>query len=229
MAQTLQYPFDFSFREESTFDNFHLGDGKNSALLGLLREFPDSTTRFCFLYGPPGCGKTHLLQALCHDSETAVYLPLREMRPHGPDSLKGMQSYDYLVLDDADRIAGLRDWEEALFFLFNALHDRGGRICMAANAAPASLRMSLPDLQSRLQLAVIYELHEPDDALKREILSARAAARGIGLGDEICEYIMGRSRRGMHELLGVLDTLDELSLAQKRRVTVPFLKEIFGW
>jgi DnaA family protein len=93
----------------------------------------------------------------------------------------------------------------------------------------AALPLALADLRSRLQLSVVFEVQPLDEAGRLEVLLQRAHQRGIELKDDVAAYIMARSPRGMLDLLSVLDRLDMLSLAEKRRVTIPFIRSIFAW
>lgn len=223
-----QYPFAFSFRDAPGFTRFHLTP-ENAELVAMLRGFEQGPQAFCFLWGAKGSGKTHLLQALSHASETAVYLPLRDLLPHGPDCLQGLEQVAFLVVDDVDAIAGYPAWEEALFRLLLAWQATGGKLCMAAEHNPQSLALGLKDLQSRLQLALVYEVKPLDDAARQAVLMARARDRGIELKGEVAAFLLTRSPRGMADLLDILEQLDALSLAEKRRITIPFVKERFGW
>lgn len=228
VGSSFQLPFAFSFREELNFASFHPTPA-NAPLLQYLQGFEQGKDQFCFLWGAAGSGKTHLLQALCHASATAVYLPLAQMLAHGPQSLDGLDAFAFLVFDDVQVLAGQRDWEERLFQLFNALHARGAHICLAADRNPAALPLALADLRSRLQLSVVFEVQTLDETGRLAVLKQRAHQRGIELKEEVAAYIMARSPRGMLDLLAVLDRLDELSLAEKRRVTIPFIRSIFNW
>jgi DnaA family protein len=105
----------------------------------------------------------------------------------------------------------------------------GGRLCFAATDVLALLPLQLADLRSRLQLCVSYEVVENADAAKALIMRLRAEQRGIELKDEVMQYIMLRNSRNLHDLMAVLDKLDTLSLAEQRRVTIPFVKEIMSW
>jgi DnaA-homolog protein len=228
MTDSFQYPFDFAIQTELSFDNF-VSSPANAALLHFLQGFAHSNERLCYLWGGMGSGKTHLLQALCQGSDRAVYIPLQQMLAHGPHTLDGLETLDMIVLDDLQVVAGQIAWEEKLFELFNAVQAAGGRLCFAATAGLALLPLQLPDLRSRLQLCVSYAVVENEDAAKALIMRARAEQRGIELKDEVMQYIMLRNSRNLHDLMAVLDKLDELSLAEQRRVTIPFVKEIMHW
>lgn len=228
MGGSFQLPFVFPFRETLAFDNFQAQDA-NAGVLQYLRGFEAGADQFCFLWGSSGSGKTHLLKALSHASTTAVYLPLAQLLPHGPASLEGLEHYPLLVLDDVQVLAGDQAWEEQLFQLFNQVHACGAHICMAADRSPTQLPLTLADLRSRLQWSVIFEVQALDDNGRQWVLQQRAHDRGIELKDDVADYIMRRSLRGMSDLLAVLERLDTLSLAEKRRITIPFIRSTFGW
>ena len=228
MNGVFQYPFDFSMRGNFAFSTF-LDDGTNTALLHFLQGYPRPSEQFCLLTGKSGSGKTHLLQALSQQHEQSVYLPFKLLLRHDPVLLEGLHVYPLLVIDDLETIAGNRAWEEAFFRLFNAAHAAGSQLCMAVEGDANQLPWVLADLRSRLQLAVKFTVRELGDADKSGVLLAEAARRGILLKDEVTEYLMHRSSRNLHDLMQVLDRLDTLSLSEKRRMTIPFIRERMGW
>jgi DnaA-homolog protein len=223
-----QYPFEFRPRTELLFSNFLLRPA-NAPLQHFLLGFTTSLERLCLLHGAYGSGKSHLLQALCQHSESGVYLPLRQLLPYGAGALDGLDAFPLLVIDDVQAIAGDTAWEHRLFELFNNVHAGSGRLCLAADRPAAQLPLQLADLRSRLQLCVPFEVQDLDDAGKVEVLQRNAAQRGLELKDEVAQYILQHSTRGMHELMAVLDKLDRQSLAEQRRLTLPFVKACMDW
>jgi DnaA family protein len=228
MSSVFQYPFDFVIRKELLFSNF-VCMADNAPLVHFLRQFMQARERLCFLHGVRGSGKTHLLQALCQHSEHGVYLPLAQLLPYGPATLDDLEQLDLLVLDDVQVIAGNPEWEHKLFELFNAVHAGQGHLCLAADEAPGRLPLQLADLRSRLQLCVPFEVQELDDQHKTEVLRLNAEQRGMELRDDAAQFILLHSSRNLHDLMALLDRLDRLSLAQQRRITIPFMKACLGW
>ncbi|MGV8604435.1 DnaA ATPase domain-containing protein, partial [Pseudomonas aeruginosa] len=62
-------------------------------------------------------------------------------------------------IDDLDVLVGKREREEGLFHLFNRLRDTVRRLLLAASKSPRELQVNLPDLKSRLTMALIFQLH----------------------------------------------------------------------
>ncbi len=222
-------------RDETNFDNFFV-TGANRPLVSSLQGQP-AVAQFNYIWGAPSSGKTHLVQALCHDRAeqglAALYLPLGEAVEQSsdltPDMLQGANSLSMVCMDDVDAIGGDERWERALFNLYNELLDTDTRLVVTANCAPQQLQLSLPDLQSRLQAASVFQLATPDDVEKREILCLRAANRGMEINEQLGDFLVQRSERSLSGLMSVLDELDRATLERRRRLTIPLIKEVMGW
>ena len=207
-------------RDDVNFDSFL--EGGNAELVAVLRA---ATAPFIWLWGSPGSGKTHLLQAACAAARAGVaYLPLARGSGLSPDALAGFETAGVLCIDDADEVAGDPPWERALFGLFNASVEMGTRLIFAARAAPRSLPWVLEDWRSRAAACAVYHVRELDEAGRVEVLRRRAQRRGLELPAETAEYLMKRTTRDLCSLLAVLDALDEASLAAQRRLTLPFIR-----
>ncbi len=209
-----------------TFANF-CPDG-NEGILDALGSCPQSL----WLHGPRDSGKTHLLQAVCHraqgQDESAAYLPLKLMRELGPDTLDGLEQCSWICLDDVDAVLEQGDWEPRLFGLVNQAMDHGARLLMAARPPAADVSVALPDLRSRLRGAVAFSVQALDDEQQSEALRRRAHSQGYDLPEDAVRYMQRHVVRGLGQLCRVLDRLERASLSQKRRITVPFVREVLA-
>uniref|UniRef100_UPI003562C26A DnaA regulatory inactivator Hda n=1 Tax=Halopseudomonas sp. TaxID=2901191 RepID=UPI003562C26A len=186
-----------------------------------------------YLWGAPGSGRSHLLQAACHQmveaGGLAMYLPLAEVIEHGPSLLEGMEEVDLLCLDELDALVGQARWQETLFHLYNRLREQGGRLLLSAGAPPRNMAFDLADLTSRLGWGLVFQMQPLDDQSKQEVLKLRAEGRGLQLTDEVARYMLNRGARGMGELFAALEKLDQASLQAQHRLTIPFVKRVMGW
>lgn len=210
-------------RESATFDNFV--PGSNEVLLQALRQSCDDGQGFIFFWGPDGEGKSHLLQAACNQvGSGSVFLPLGEPGLV-PEMLDGLEQMKLVAIDNLAAIAGDAAWETALFNLYNRLRDQGrGVLIVAAEQPLASVGLQLPDLQSRLAWGLVFQLIVLSDEQKISALQQRARGRGIELNDDVANYLLRHCRRDMAGLFELLDKLDQASLAEQRRLTIPFVK-----
>ena len=229
--QGVQIPLALSPRASWQFRNFL--PAENQSIYAALQQFavaPATGEQWVrWLLGGSGSGKTHLLSAWVNAADQAGlragYLSLAQVP--APAMLQGMEEQAALALDGVDAVLGQRAWDEALFHLFNALHDRGQRLLLASRTPWAELieqRAILPDLVSRLRTALVYPLKPLDEDMCMQALSLRAEERGIVLSDEVVRYLRTRSSRDVHALFELLDTLDRQSLVDQRRITVPYVR-----
>ncbi len=233
IVTTSQLVLGVKLRDDARFDNFH--GNRNADVAARLRSLSAKPEAIpvIVLCGAPDTGKSHLLQAVCHEAETrgqsSVCISITELEALGPEALSGLEAQDIVCLDDLDRIAGEAAWEEAVFHLYNRVHDSGGLLIVSLSEVPAELPFALPDLLSRLNHGLMLQLGIYRDAERAGILMARAEQRGLVMGDEVAAFIMRRAPRRLEDLLAILDTLDENSLQAQRRLTIPFVKTVMGW
>ena len=200
----------------------------NEALVALLCELADGGDGAgCWLWGAAATGKTHLLQAACDRAgDRSVYLPLAEMSEMSPELLEGLASRELVCLDDIDAVAGDAAWEEALFDLFNQIHDAQGHLVVAASMSPRECPVALADLKSRLTQLPAFQLRSLDEAARVLALQLRAKHRGLDLPGDTARYLINRSRQDMASLYSLLDKLDLEALRAQRRLTIPFVREV---
>ncbi|MBL1260944.1 MAG: DnaA regulatory inactivator Hda [Thiotrichaceae bacterium] len=223
-----QLPLSIRLRDHATFKNFSLADNQQLVTTLQCAVAADGDTTPLYLWGASGCGKSHLMQAACHQmaarDEVAAYLPLRDYQMFSPEILDGMESLALVCVDDIEAIAGLHEWEEAIFHLYNRMQGNDSQLVVAANAAPQGLALVLPDLMTRLGWGLVFQLNELNDEQKVVALQARAEAIGMQMNDDVARYLFSRTRRDMHSLFSLLEALDDATLVAQRRLTIPFLK-----
>ena len=208
-------------RADAVFESF--APGHNSEILTALRS---ASAAAVWLWGAHGSGKTHLLQAVCAEAgDSAAYFPLDRALALPPDALTGFERSRVLCIDDVDAVAGNPVWEQALFRLFNEAVELRTRLIFAAAVAPRHAAWVLEDWRSRAASCVVYQLRELDDEGRIEALRLRAAQRGLQLPHETSEYLLKRMPRDLPSLFQILDALDEASLVEQRRLTIPFIRD----
>ena len=197
--------------------------------MSVLRH-PDQHKLNVYLWGRTGTGKSHLLQASCTAAAQAqlniAYIPLGEAESLSPQLLEGLEDLALICLDDIDSIAGNSEWEQAIFHLYNKLRDVHTPLVITAQHSPKGSPIQLPDLKSRLAWDHVYHLLPLDEKSALLALQGRARSRGFDLPDEVSDYLLKRVARDMHNLFAILDKLDKASLIAKKKLTVPFVKDL---
>lgn len=227
-----QLALQVSLPAHAVFDTF-ISNG-NEALVVQLKNIiqQPSFGETLFFSGKQGSGKTHLLQATCHASAEpaqAVYLNLANP-DYTYEVLEGWDNSQLICLDNIDIVDGDADWEEALFDLFNRRLERPqGQIAsllMSASKSLNELNFKLPDLRSRLSSGLIFQITELAEQHLSLALTAHANQRGFEIPTDTMNFLMSRLPRELSELMSWLDKTDKASLEAKRKLTIPFVKEL---
>ena len=218
MTPGTQLPLDIRLRDDATAANY-IGEAGHRLL---------TATGIVYLWGESGTGRSHLLQAACHNAgalgSRAIYLV--EVTRYAPDVLYDLEQLELVCVDDIHQVVGHTAWETALFHLVNAVRDRKGTLLLSADRPAARLDVGLADLKSRLLAAHTIQTDVLDDAAKLEVLQQKASRQGIRLSEEVCRFIMSRSARDMRSLVDLLARLEVETLRSQRRLTVPFVKQV---
>ena len=223
-----QIPLQLEPPRPDRFEDFVAGPNEKALLA--VRQLLEEPGSSLFLSGPEGSGKSHLLNALCHDARergmAAFYIALKHLPEEAAAGLEGLQVLDLVCVDDIDRVAGNPAWERALFRCFNEVRAAEGRLLIASRLPLSSLQFGLPDLQSRLAWGVRQNLQFPDDKGKQKIMMQRARSLHIELPDDVRNYVLKHSRRDMSSLLTLVENLKDAAFAGKRKITVPLAREV---
>jgi DnaA family protein len=216
-----QLLLDLSADKPHTLDTFVAG--KNKELTQLLQRLAHRTTtelneRFVYIWGEPGAGKTHLLQALSATPGT---------RHIGAASNAEVFQYaseiSLYLIDDCQLLAP--DAQIAAFNLFNQVREHDAALVVTGAVPPAQLQLR-EDLRTRLGWGLIYQLHGLTDEEKIAALNHAANARGLTLPPGVLPYLLTHFRRDMRSLSAMLDALDRYSLETQRPITLPLLRSL---
>jgi chromosomal replication initiation ATPase DnaA len=199
------------FEHQPSYDprDFIAACSNHDALAWLGATWPDQRLA---LFGPPGCGKSHLLHIWQRRTD-AVLLTGAALTDLDPVPLTGA-----LALDDADAIAD----ETLLFHVLNTARDRGLRLLLAARTAPARWPVRLPDLSSRLRAIIAVEIGPPDDELLAALLRHLVADRQLVMTQAAHDWVLHHLPRSPATLREAVARLDQVSLASGAAITRPF-------
>jgi DnaA family protein len=216
-----QLLLDLGAEKAQTLDTFVVG--QNQELLQLLRFYARCGSalpqdRFVYLWGEPGSGKSHLLQALGRSSR-ARYIAVSSE----PEDYAYSPKARLYLLDDCEKLPP--DSQIAAFALYNQVRENGGLLVAAGAMPPAALTLR-EDLRTRLGWGLIYQLHGLSDDEKIAALTHTARLRGISLSPGVLPYLITHFRRDMQSLSAMLDALDQYSLEMQRPITLPLLRSL---
>ncbi len=223
MTGTAQLPLELPPRPALGREDFLVAPC-NRVAVAWIDRWPDWPGPVLALYGPPGCGKTHLCQ-VWRAASGAVEIDGPLLARAEPPELLGAARA--CVIDDAESLLGGANAEaERLLHLLNSVAERGGQVLLAARAAPARWPCGLADLGSRLAAATAVRLAAPDDALIEALLVKLCADRQLAVGEEVRRYLLARMERSFAAARALVAALDRASLAEGRAVTLPLARRV---
>lgn len=215
-----QLPLDLHRIEAPSLENFVVGrNGEVLAQMRLLREgATPAGAAVLYLWGEPGCGKSHLLQALV--GAARVLGPASPVEAFSVDGLTPA----IVAIDDCERLDDER--QQRAFQLINHARARPGTTVVAAGAQPPLALAVRDDLRTRLGSGLVYRLQLLSDDEKAAVLNRVAAERGVAISSDVVPWLIGHTSRDIRALLRLFDALDRHAFERKRAITLPLLREL---
>jgi len=218
-----QIPFSFALQDNYAAEDFLVSDA-NEAAYQWVQSWPQGWPgQGLVLVGPAGSGKTHLLHLW---KDMAQASRLTESALHASDLDALVQKQPYWVVDDLEH--WLRDTasQKLLFHWFNMVTARQGSMLLAAREPIARMDGVLADIHSRLSMLPSVTIGQPDEALLRAVLVKLLHDRQLQATKAVVDYIMTHGERSFTGIQQLLMKLDALSLAEKRAITIPLVKQV---
>jgi len=229
----VQMPLKIGLRDDACFETFVTEQESQAvALNGLQSALQQTNGNAFYLYGESGVGKTHLLQASCRyvteKGQSSVYLPFGDHSlPLIPDVLIGLEQTPLVCLDDMTEIVGDSKWELALANLITKSSVQGHTVILAGQVSINDWSIKTNELAKALMMVLPIELHAVIE--KEEVIIAlqRHSLRlGFELPNDVGNYLVKQFSADLQELLAVLKLLEQATLVEKRRLTLPFVKQV---
>ena len=217
-----QLRFDLPHRTAMGRADFFQSDANATALAGIeaWREWPLGKM---ILIGPVGAGKTHLAHVWASLSGAQIVAAQDIV-----GQVETLAEARALAVEDADRIAGDRAAEEALFHLHNALAARGAALLITAREPPALWGLGLPDLQSRMAQTGLLRMEPPDDALLIAVMLKLSTDRDLAVRPPTLAYAAARIDRSFAAAADFVEALDAAAIDGQRAPTRELAKIVLS-
>lgn len=205
-----QIPLDLAPQPDLGAQAFQYASSNSEARRALARS--DWANNTLAIVGPKGCGKTHLGHIWANENQAIslnghdVFAPKKEWKTRS------------LWIDDAARAD-----EFTLFALINmAITGELNALLLTDLKPPASWKVQIPDLHSRLRNVEIAGIEEPDDNLLTGIMLKLFNDRGLRVSDSLISFLLTNTERSVGALRNLIVDLDKAAAIEKVNVTRSF-------
>ena len=218
----MQIPFDLGHRTAMGRDDFLIAPGNHDAV-AWIDLWPEWPAPCLILYGPVASGKSHLC-AVWRERARAVAVDAKDLNENSARDIAARGTH--IVLDDIDSLIGTVDGEKGLFHLYNIFKEEKRTMLLTLCDPPVRRSFAIPDLASRLRAAPAVSIREPDDQLLAAVLVKLFNDRQLRVGEDVIAYILPRMDRSFEAARALVDTIDTRTLAEKKAVSIPFVKTL---
>ncbi len=223
--------------EELTFQNFVVGSSNRfaHAACQAVACQPAIVYNPLFIYGNPGLGKTHLLNAVAKEfrsnfpGRTVVYLKAEDFTNEVIEGIsrgtmanvrEKYRTADLFLMDDVQFLAGKNSTQEEFFHTFEALHEAKKQIILTSDRPPKEIATLEDRLKSRFESGLIADIQPPDLETRTVIIKRKAESLGFEIPDNICEYIATKLKNNIRQLEGAVKKIRAFYLLENKPVNI---------
>lgn len=191
----------------------------NRHAVAWVDRWPEWPGHVLAIFGPAGCGKSHLAQVFAFKAKAHVIVAAT-LQSAAVAAL--LDAHSYFVIEDGESLQDQR----ALLHLLNAVKEKGGHVLLTSRVPPARWDVGLADLQSRISAVQAVGIDAPDDATMEAVLVKLFADRQIAVEPDVVAFLVRRIDRTFASARDVVARADQAALAGKRALTIPLLKQV---
>ena len=214
MSQLIfKFPFKTNYLEKDFFVS-----SNNFEAYKLIESWPNWSNKWINIYGPTGCGKTHLINILKNK------LKLTEIDAKNFDSKVNIQleNYQCLVIENFENNIN----ENLLYSSINHIKQLDKCIIITSRKSIRDLNVKLSDLKSRFDSFLNLSINLPSDDMIRVIISKNFSDKQIDLNNRNLEFILKNIERSYEKISKFIKDIDDISLSTGKSININLIKKV---
>ena len=214
MSQLIfKFPFKTNYLEKDFFVS-----SNNFEAYKLIESWPNWSNKWINIYGPIGCGKTHLINILKNK------LKLTEIDAKNFDSKANikLENYQCLVIENFENNIN----ENLLYSSINHIKQLDKHIIITSRKSIRGLNVKLSDLKSRFDSFLSLSINLPTDDMIRVIISKNFSDKQIDLNNKNLEFILKNIERSYEKISKFIKDIDDISLSTGKSININLIKKV---
>ena len=213
-----QLVFKFPFKKQYFEQDYYVSNNNFSAYK-LIEGWPKWPDKWLNIFGPTGCGKTHLSNILIQKINLSKIISAKDINN---ESINQIKELDCLIIDDYKN-----DIDENLFYtILNHSKQNDSFIVINSVYPIKDYKFTLTDLKSRAQSFVNLGIELPSDDLLRVIISKSFSEKQIEISPKISEYVIKNIERSYEKVFKFIKEIDDLSLSSGKSININLIKKV---
>ena len=209
--------FNFPFKKNYLSQDFYVSENNYNAFK-LIESWPNWTSRFVNIFGPKGCGKTHLINVLGNKMK-GIIIKSSEI---DEKILNSYKLKECLIIDNFEN-----NIDERLFYSIINMAVQDNKFLIVSSIKPIKkFQIKLKDLSSRFTSFIDIGIDLPADDLLRVILAKNFSDKQVEISTKNIEYILKNIDRSYEKVNLFTSTLDSLSLTKGQPINLKLIKNV---
>ena len=215
-----QLVFKFPFKTRYYEQDYYVSSNNFSAYR-LIESWPKWPDKLVNIFGPKGCGKTHLSNILKKKIKSTKIIKAENITNNLVDEIA---NYECLIIDDYKK-----NIEENLFYsLLNQLKQLNIFLVVNSTTSIKKEKYKLKDLKSRTESFVDLGIELPSDDLLMVIISKFFSDSLVEVTPKVSEYIIKNVDRSYEKIFKFIKNVDELSLSSGKSININLIKKVLS-
>ena len=213
-----QLLFKFPFKTKYYEQDYYVSSNNFSAYR-LIESWPNWPDKWVNIYGPKGCGKTHLSNILRKKINTTL---IEDAKDIGNSTIQKFEKLDCLIIDNYDSNID----EKILYSILNLSKQLDSYVVINSILPIQDIKFELIDLKSRAQSFLSLGIELPTDDLLRVIISKSFSDKQIDINPKVSEFIIKNIERSYEKVFKFIKEIDDLSLSSGKSININLIKKV---
>ena len=215
-----QLVFKFPFKTKYYEQDYYVSSNNFSAYR-LIESWPNWPGKWVNIFGPKGCGKTHLSNIL---KKKINLIHIIDAKKVDNETISKFEKLDCLIIDNYEK-----NIDEKIFYsLLNQSKQSESYLLVNSILPLGNIKFDLKDLRSRTESFINLGIELPTDDLLRVIISKSFSDKQIEITPKISEYIIKNIERSYEKVFKFIKEIDDLSLSSGKSININLIKKVLN-